>query len=553
MITAPRSAAALTVTALLFALEPAPASAQTPAPAQPPPASAAPEAPNNAAPRSPDNAAPGEAAPGPAAPAAAATNKPGAEAAPAGPAAADPPAEPELGVPGNPALAPPPGAIPPPLPPIERDEKRAVPDYDGRGDDPTTTGDVVVWVPRVLLSPLYLVSEFVVRRPLGAFVTWAEREQIPALLLDVFTFGPDQNAGIVPTGLIDFGFRPSIGLYFFYNDWIPSHNLRARAATGGPGWLMLNLRDRLVLGEEDEISLGGGFVRRSDWVFHGLGPRSPSERYRFASTTLQADLTYEARLWRSSGFTSFVGVRRTTFDPEDGCCDSTVLTGLRRGLLAEPPGMMKGYTLFLSGLSADLDTRPRRDGSGPIGPAGHGVRLNVRGEHAAAVGRQQPFTYAEPERYHFVKYGATVTGYLDITGLQRVVSLSAIVDFADPLREDGSIPFTEQITLGGERPMVGYLAGRLVDRSSAVARLDYTWPIWVWLDGALHYEVGNVFGERLQGFDLELLRNSFGMGMRASSSSDHVFEMLLAFGTETFAAGSQIENVRFVLGATSGF
>lgn len=540
MITAPRSAAALTVTTLLIALEPASASAQTTSPVDAP-------APNAAPPAKPAPADAPALPEAPARPEAADQPEPAENAAPSeGPTGSAPSSEAA-------APAPAPDVPEPPLPPIDRDEKRPVPDYDGRGEEPTTAGDVLVWAPRVLLSPLYLVSEFVVRRPLGAFVTWAEREQIPALLINVFTFGPEQNAGIVPTGLIDFGFRPSIGLYFFYNDWIPDHNLRARAATAGPGWLMLNLRDRLVLGEEDEISLGAGFVRRSDWVFHGLGPRSPSERYRFASTTLQADLTYQARLWRSSGFTSFVGVRRTTFDPEEGCCDTTVETGMARGLLAEPPGLMKGYTLFLSGLSADLDTRSPRDGSGPIGPAGHGVRLNLRGEHAAAIGRQQAFSYSEPERYHFVKYGATLTGYLDITGLQRVLSLSAIVDFADPLRDDGNIPFTEQITLGGERPMVGYLAGRLVDRSSAVARLDYTWPIWVWLDGALHYELGNVFGERLQGFELDQLRNSFGMGMRASSSSDHVFELLLAFGTETFAAGSQVENVRFVLGATSGF
>src|SRR5689334_24631168 len=68
---------------------------------------------------------------------------------------------------------------PPPDAPISKDDERAVPDYDGRGDDPTTAGDVLIWVPRVLFSPLYFVSEFIVRRPLGWLVSTAEEEEIP--------------------------------------------------------------------------------------------------------------------------------------------------------------------------------------------------------------------------------------------------------------------------------------------------------------------------------------------------------------------------------------
>jgi hypothetical protein len=43
------------------------------------------------------------------------------------------------------------------------------------------------------------------------------------------------------------------------------------------------------------------------------------------------------------------------------------------------------------------------------------------------------------------------------------------------------------------------------------------------------------------------------MGLRSNTSDDHLFELLLAFGTETIEEGMDIENVRFVFGATSGF
>jgi hypothetical protein len=53
--------------------------------------------------------------------------------------------------------------------------KRQTPDYDGRPDPPPTAGEGALWIPRVLLFPPYVVSEYVIRRPLGALVTAAER------------------------------------------------------------------------------------------------------------------------------------------------------------------------------------------------------------------------------------------------------------------------------------------------------------------------------------------------------------------------------------------
>jgi hypothetical protein len=43
------------------------------------------------------------------------------------------------------------------------------------------------------------------------------------------------------------------------------------------------------------------------------------------------------------------------------------------------------------------------------------------------------------------------------------------------------------------------------------------------------------------------------MGFRSAGSRDHVFEVLVAFGTERFESGSEIESFRFVVGATSAF
>lgn len=452
-------------------------------------------------------------------------------------------------------------AEPKPDAPIASGEKRRLPDYDGRGPEPTTAGDVLIWVPRIVLSPLYLVSEFVIRRPLGWVISTAEEEEVPQKLVNLFTFGPENNIGIVPTGLVDFGFRTSVGLYFFYNDFLARENdLRARAATGGIDWLLLNLADRLTVAPGQTLELRAEYGFRPDWVFHGLGPESGADAARFKATRTEAGLRHDASLWRSSSLTSFVSLRDVRFDPTVGSADDpTVADEIARGRYLSPPGMADGYTVFMQGLSASLDTRPRRhledapEGSDFVSPPGSGLRLQLRGEHAASVRDTPRVASISPPRQHWAKYGATVGGFVDLTGDQRVLGLSLVADFADPLSSGSEIPFTEQASLGGARPMRGYLEGRLVGRSDAVALLEYQWPVWVWLDAAMHYAVGNVFGQHLSGFETGLLRQSFGIGLRSTGHRDHSFEALVAFGTDTFERGGEIETVRFVVGATSGF
>lgn len=440
--------------------------------------------------------------------------------------------------------------------PIDEDDEREPPDYDGV-DEPTTAGEVALWVPRILLSPLYLVSEYVVRRPLGWLVTTAEREKLPAILVDFFTFGPDRQAGIIPTFLFDFGVRASVGLYFFWDEALAEPNeIRIRAATGGTDWWKLQVVDRVNLSADDRVYVSGGLEIRPDWTFYGMGPETDhGEDPRYRKDLYESELGYELDLARSSTFEAFVGIRDVSFDIGTGCCeDPTVAEELARPSppFAAPPGL-DGYTVLRHGMVASLDSRPERhaaelvEGSDFVSPAGSGVKLEIRGEHAGGLEQRAG------GRYHWLKYGGTLGGFADVTGQQRTVGLQLIADFADPLRSGGEIPFTEQVTLGGDRPMRGFLEGALVDRSSVAARLSYTWPVWVWLDGSLNYTLGNVFGEHLSGFEPELLRSSFGLGLRSAGKRDHAFEMLVAAGTDPIRDGMAIDNVRFVLGATSGF
>jgi hypothetical protein len=397
-----------------------------------------------------------------------------------------------------------------------------------------------LWVPRVVLSPAYLVSEYVIRRPIGWAIAGAERAGWPGALYDFFTFGPDHNAGFAPTGFVDFGFRPSVGLFFFGNDAIARGNdVRLQLGFWGPKWLSASFTDRIHFSCEsaDVISLGVSALRRPDYAFFGIGPTSrQDDLMRYGSDRLEARATIDRRVYRLS--TIHAGVTARTVEFHRGSLDEDAVLDdvLARGAVAPPPGYSSGYTIVRSDVSLSFDNRESRRSPRS------GVRIEAHGSHSADLGAHNGF----------VGYGGSAAVYLDVTGRSRVLSLSGTVHFVDPLGR-GEIPFTELATLGGFGDMRGFYPGRLAGRSAAVGELAYHWPIWVWLDGSMRLEVGNVFGEHLRDFDPGLLRMSAAIGVESAGLSDSPLEVVLGFGSETFESGAKIDSFRLFVGTHHGF
>ncbi|HVR21653.1 MAG TPA: hypothetical protein VMS65_18185, partial [Polyangiaceae bacterium] len=320
--------------------------------------------------------------------------------------------------------------------PDETDDKREEPDYDGRGDAPTTAGDVLIWVPRVLLAPPYLVSEYLLRRPIGWAIAGAERAGIPVFVYDFFAFGPEHKAGIFPTVFASFGFRTSIGLYAFWDDaFVPGHELRLRGAWGGEDWRAASFTDRYRFGDDPDnlVALDLLTVHRPDYTFFGLGPDSRKEdEVRYGKDTNEARLHLDKGLWRESMFRAEVVLRDVDFF-RGGLRENPVLDdAISDGTMPTPPGYDRGYTIVRSGIGASLDTRLPR-------PApGSGVRVRGAAAHSANV----------REKGSFVSYGGSATGFVDLNDINRVVSLTLGARFVDPVA-DAEVPFTELVTLGG--------------------------------------------------------------------------------------------------------
>ncbi len=410
-------------------------------------------------------------------------------------------------------------------------------------------GHAALWVPRILLYPVYLLTEYVIRKPLGLLVTTAERDKWVAAIQDFLTFDKDHKVGFTPSFFLDFGLRPSVGLYFFWDDFgAKGNDLRLYGATWGPEWLAASIADRIAIGPksaESAITLRASFVRREDWVFHGLGPRSlEANRSRYSSNALDVGALADLKFAHATYLHSAIGVRETSFrEPGDHVGgDPTIGEQAARGVFPLPPGFNDGYTAAYSRVQLTVDTRNKWPSQGS------GVRVALEGEPAFDFRSKVPGDAAKS----WVKYGATVGGYIDLTGTRRTVGLVLSSTFVDPITK-GDVPFTEQTTLGGFGFLRGYRPGRLVGRSNFVAQLEYRWPIWMWLDGSLQGGIGNVFGPGLAEISPKLMRVSGSVGIRTSNSADHQFEVLVGGGTETFEQGAKLSSIRIFFGTTRGF
>lgn len=419
----------------------------------------------------------------------------------------------------------------------QADPKREIPDYDGRGNL-DADGDVwALWIPRIVLSPLYVANEFVLRRPLGALVRHAERERWADSVVQLFTFGEGGRSLIVPTALFDFGLLPSVGFYYSGEDVGATGNAtRLHAATWGTRWINATGADRYAINKTDRVQVRFEFKRSEDNLFFGLGPDVTRDaESRYGLERLEGGVSYRGQLTTAARLDVESGIHRISFVEGECCNDPSLDTQIANGAVMAPPGYREPYTAAYARVDLTLDTRrPRPD-------PGDGVYLQLHGKPSFDL----------DEARSWIWYGGVLGGAIDLTGRRRTLRLQLALDFVDSMA-GGSIPFTEYPMLGGEL-MPGFVTGWMTGRSTAAAQLGYTWPVWLGLDAQTRFTVGNAFGEHLDGIAPRELRMSGDLGFTTSAAHDQGFEILFGLGTETFQQGAQITSVRVTVGSRRGF
>ena len=413
--------------------------------------------------------------------------------------------------------------------------KRDVPDYDGRGN-PDAKPDDALWLPRVLLSPLYFVHEYVVRRPLGALVSTAEREH----WVDRFIYlGPNHDVYWFPTFLYDFGMLPSAGLSLHDRRFgVRNNSLHLHAATWGPSWLAAHAEDRYTwddgkFAEATRVE----FSRRSDNLFFGVGPDvTNATRARYGLQRFDATQTLARKLVHESALSITAGVRASALRGGTAWGDPALSDLIASGATTMPPGYDQSHLTVYERASLRLDSRAPRPATST------GVYLELHGEDHVDVHTSDAW----------LRYGGEAGVAVDLYK-QRTIRVYAATELVDPLGPMSDVPFYELAQLGGDDSMSAFLLGWMNGRSTATGGVAYTWPVWTWLDGQLRLSAGNAFGQHLSGFAPAKLRLSADLGMASNFARDAGLQLLLGVGTETFEQGGRITSVRLALGSRRGF
>jgi len=421
------------------------------------------------------------------------------------------------------------------------------------GPCPTTTveaapdapGRSALWVPRVLLSPVYFTTEWLLRRPLGAALSAAERADLPNILYNFFAFGPDHKAGIAPIAFVDFGFNRASASTGSGTTRSSGDDLRVHASFWTNDWIGASLVQRVRFHGKDSVQLKLVGVRRPDHVFYGIGPgHAPvgPEPLRGGQARLRVLVDFPLLACQQD--------RRR-----------------RRGALGVVPRWpLRGRSGILQNVAANVFPLPdgfgawvhrrvqRRSGGSRFAPAVPGRGLGGAPRGAGGAGQR---TCASRRARDGCHTAAGAGGFWDVNGKparhQPVGDSDVLRPAGRPARplhgarhRRGRCPLTR--CLPGSH--AGYFPGRLVDRSAAVATLRYKWPIAPWVAGSLQGAVGNVFAEHLQGFDTRLLPLLRRLRHRERQLPDSSFELIVGFGTETFEHGGQIDSLRLALGIT---
>ena len=395
------------------------------------------------------------------------------------------------------------------------------------------------WPARVVFFPAWLVTQVVLRQPLGALVRGAESSETLQKAQDSSSDGPLKELTILPAVRLDLGLKPMVGVNA---SWRYRRNLLdLQASTWGVGYVQARLGETYRTRPDQDVSFETTVSRRKDTPFYGLGPRSLDEaRTRFESNTFRMQAGYTADFWRSSRIKAAFGGRGLWFG-DGACCEelSTHEAALSRNDFA--PGLDQDYAAGFQRVELALDTRP-------ITPT-RGVAFRLEGFEEASFAVAGTQRGQEPRR-GWIQYGGSLGATIDLTGTRRMLAVTVHTRFADPLQ--GQVPFTDQAMLGGDDLMPGFLRGRLVDRSALVMNAQYTWPFWTFLDGMLQAAVGNVFAEHLRDVDVRAMRYSAGIGIRTKGNPASRFEALFAVGSKPFDEGGAIDSIRVLVGTQHG-
>jgi hypothetical protein len=401
--------------------------------------------------------------------------------------------------------------------PVTPDERRDPAHYRGRAR-PTPPEEALAWIPRILFAPFALVTEIVLRRPVVAFLEWAERHDLFQGI--DYLLNPDPNVSWSPTLSFEANVLALPGVQAEWrNALVEGHDVRVEFAMGATDFWRAWVRDRWRFGP---VFFGarGGHHTRPERPFYGLGPDSASQRTYYAET--QTEL---------SGFVGVEHGHHVRAELSAGYSLEETGRGIEPSATTQfDPSDIPGFGLYELGLvSFDLTLDSRRDVDEP-----GGLRF---------VGNTTFGLDARDTSRSFMTVELQLEAAVEVSAPDRVLGVRAYAMNTAPFG-DAPVPFMHLAWLGWDRHR-GFVRGRFRGEAAVFAEVRYRYPINFYVDALWLASAGNVFSRDGSDFDVGALTGSFGVGFRTRRTGFAPIEMTFALGTSQFDSGLSIESARF--------
>jgi outer membrane protein assembly factor BamA len=388
--------------------------------------------------------------------------------------------------------------------------------------------DVGLFLPRaVLFLPSWTLKA--VFWPLQKTLRFTERHHVIERVEDVL-YNDAHTAGIVPVFSFLSRLGPSAGFKLFDDD-VGGHGEQASfgAAFGGryaQSYQLAFNADR-VLGSRYWLRSLVRYEIQPSLLFSGLGdaperangahlgPRDAAVETRYRETRMLAMAGGGYTIGRPGGLTKLGMLGILNHRDFEGSRASDVREGEHALPRVYDTSRLVGFddgtrTLELDG-TVIIDTR---DNAG----------ATSSGAYFEAFGGG----LAPQHDHHFAHYGAELTAYIDLYHHDRVLVLRAAHEAVNGKDED--IPFAELPRLGGPKRLRGYTLDRFRDKNTAVATVEYHYPIHEFVAGSLFVDAGRAAPTYRSLFEMKKWRVGGGAGIIVRSKSSVLFTLDVAVG-----------------------
>lgn len=398
-------------------------------------------------------------------------------AAPASTTAAPASTAPEIPLAGPPSDAP------------AREEDRTL-EQEARGwsvPPSSTAGQRVLWVPRIALYPVRLVF-VAIAWPIDK-VLKSGKGVAPAYVKKAFVWNDEGTLGWLPHASYITGFGLTYGARVFHRNLLGNdEKLQAKALFGGVVAQRYQLRfeaDRAA-GYPIWLDLRTRLESNPTLIFRGYGQP-------VGAAPGATDLSPR----EAEAFTRY-SQRRFLHVVRGGYVAGRPSREIRPGVEFVYNNRQFGPKGRGSGRSIeevyDTEAIPGFEGTTDIAQINAVFDLDFRNERGRP---SQGFLFssiaggAPPQRgYAFGHYAAEMVGFINLYKDTRILVLRAAVEGLHG--EDERIPFSELALLGGAYRLRGYHLGRFRDKRSALATVEYRYPIHQLLSGHLFVDGGRV-------------------------------------------------------------